>query len=188
MVAYILTIVALIYFGRRISMSVTMVFGGLLILSNYNHTIMVSTKDHYQSHHKTSSDLIFQVSAFFSRQLCQWQERTVMAIMILINFGFCPTWWCYIIIMVMVIIINNSLQEKRSSASWENLRSRDLLQWCHQLYFAVTVIVGFNIFTQNILHMFYQCYCQLVNCIVVFSKFSQSSSKLNEWQIECQLM
>jgi len=31
-VAYILTIVALIYFGRRISMSVTMVFGGLCLL------------------------------------------------------------------------------------------------------------------------------------------------------------
>merc|ERR550525_1343072 len=31
-VAYILTIIALIYFGRRISMSVTMVFGGLYLL------------------------------------------------------------------------------------------------------------------------------------------------------------
>jgi len=31
-VAYILTIIALIYFGRRISMSVTMVFGGLCLL------------------------------------------------------------------------------------------------------------------------------------------------------------
>ena len=84
--AYILTIVALIYFGRRISMSVTMVFGGLLILSNYNHY----NQAHHQTLHKTS-DLIFQVSAFFSRQLYLWQERTVMAIMILIYFGFCPT-------------------------------------------------------------------------------------------------
>ena len=41
--------------------------------------------------------------------------------------------------------IINSLQEKRSSASWENLRSRDLLQWYGAInFFAVTV--GFKIF------------------------------------------
>ena len=37
-VAYILTIVALIYFGRRISMSVTMLFGGL---SQHCHVIII---------------------------------------------------------------------------------------------------------------------------------------------------
>ena len=99
--AYALTIVALIYFGRRISTSVTMVFGGLLILSNYNHTVVVST---IISHHKTSPDLICQAFAYFSRQLCQWQELSVMAMIILIILALVQHDDCYIMIMVMIII------------------------------------------------------------------------------------
>ena len=184
--AYILTIVALIYFGRRISMSVTMVFGGLLILSNYNHTIMVSTKDHYQSHHKTSSDLIFQVSAFFSRQLCQWQERTV--ILILINFGFCPAWWCYIMIMVMVMVL--LLIHYRKSGPRPAGKICDHWIFCNgtvpSIFFADTV--GFKIFNIHPKYFSHVLSILLSNCQLYCGFHNHHLLITNNKFPDCQLL